>query len=86
MDLLKEDGKRNISGIKATLTIEFDDEKMAESVLRSVSVDNHRFIQCHRDGRKIICCTRASSPGTALNTIDDLLSCIITAENTYKTI
>ncbi len=83
MGVLEKDGPRDIPGLSAEIILEFESEEMAESILRSVEVDNYEFISCRRDGRRLVC-ESLGTPGSLLHTLDDFLSCVITAESVYR--
>ncbi len=83
MGLLEEDGQGDIPGLSAEMILEFASEEMAENILKSVEVDNYEFISCRREGKRIIC-KSSGSPGSLLHTLDDFLSCVITAERVYQ--
>ena len=86
MAVLEKDGKGDISGVKALLTLEYESKEIAERVLLSLTVDNYSFISCKREKNKIICCAEAKEVSTMLHTLDDFLSCVITAESVYQSI
>lgn len=86
MDVLKEDGKRNLHRITATLILDYENEDMAKSILRSIEVDNYNFVKCEYKDKKIICEAKSDKVSSLIHTLDDLLSCIITAEEVYHSI
>ncbi|NPA75368.1 MAG: hypothetical protein GXO25_04725 [Euryarchaeota archaeon] len=86
MDVLTKNGKRAVHRISATLCLEFEDEKMAESIFKSVSVDNYQYIHCTLKGKKIECRVESDKPSSLRHTIDDFLACVLTAESAYQSI
>lgn len=64
----------------SVITVEYDSEKVASSVLSAVDVDNKGYVEAQLKGNRLVfkCCT--SRPGRLKNTIDDLLSCLGLAE------
>ena len=86
MDLLKKNGPRDLPRINTRVILEFQSVEMAEHVLRSIEVDNYSYIECRRESNRIICEVNAESIGSLLHTLDDFLSCVITAEKVYQSI
>ena len=86
MGILKEDGKGDLHRITASLVLEYESEKMAENILGSIEVDNYNFVKCERGGKIIECKATSYNVRSLLHTLDDLLSCIITAEDIYRNI
>lgn len=76
--------------LEAEITLEYDDEEMAESIAKAVSPDNSKTpsslsIKTFREGRKVL--TRVNCTGriqTFIATIDDLLFCVSLAEKTLQ--
>ncbi len=86
MDVLAENGKGNLSGISSKLILEYESEELADRILRAIDVDNYSYITCEREGKRIICVSKADEISTMLRTLDDFLSCAITAESVYRSI
>ena len=86
MDILKEDGKGNLHGITARLVLNYESEEMAKNILGSIEVDNYNFVKCERNGKRIVCEANSRNVGSLLHTLDDLLACVITAEDIYRSI
>ncbi|HLN46534.1 MAG TPA: KEOPS complex subunit Pcc1 [Candidatus Sulfotelmatobacter sp.] len=78
--------------MEATITLEYDDQKVAEAVAEAVSPDNYRTptnlsVKTERKQNTVI--TEIKTEGkilTFLSTIDDLLFSVSIAEKTLKTI
>jgi hypothetical protein len=78
--------------LEATLTLEYDDAATAEAIAKAVSPDN--FLVPTRLTVKTACCgnqviTEIVLEGkiaTFIATIDDLLSCVSTAEKTLHVV
>ena len=86
MAVFKENEKRTVSGIKARMTLEYPMKDEVDKILKSVKVDNYNFIRCKRDKNRIKCDIESNSISSMLHTIDDFLSCIILAEEVYRSI
>ncbi len=84
MGILAKNGKGNIPGIRAKLVMEWESEEKAEDILRSIAADNYEFVKCHREGKSIICESSANRAATLLHTLDDLISCVLVADEVYR--
>ena len=81
-----------MSGLEATVTLEYDDEKTAEAVAAAVSPDNYKTpvgmtVTTARKG--IAVTTEIWAEGklaTFIATIDDLLFCVSTAEKALRAV
>lgn len=62
------------------MKFEYDDERTAESVMRSVEPDNAGYVESELVGKAIIYKIKAEDAGSMRNTADDLLVCIKIAE------
>jgi tRNA threonylcarbamoyladenosine modification (KEOPS) complex Pcc1 subunit len=60
---------------KCRLTLEFDSEKIAEKVHRSVEMDNLGYLVSKVSGNKIVAEVRSDSIKSLLHTLDDFLAC-----------
>lgn len=77
--------------MEAEITLEYDDEKVAEAVSKAVSPDNLKTpkglsVKTERNAKKVI--THVTYDGklpTFIATIDDLLFSVSTAEKTIQT-
>jgi len=67
-----------------TITLEYETESLARTVLEAVQVDNGEFMEARLEGTKIIASCSASSPLTLRNTLDDFLSCAGLAEKSAR--
>ena len=78
--------------MEAEITREYDDVKSAEAVAKAISPDNFKtpsglYIKTTRKGNKVVTFIRCKGKlSTFIATIDDLLSCMSTAERTLQTI
>ena len=86
MDVLQENGKGDIPRITGEIEFQYDSEDMARAIHSSISVDNYQFVRCERRGKRIRCVASAETPSKLLHTIDDLLACVIVAEESYRTL
>jgi len=78
--------------LEAEITREYDDVKSAEAVAKAISPDNFKtppglYIKTTNKGNKVVTFIRCKGKlSTFIATIDDLLSCMSTAERTIQTI
>ena len=78
--------------MKATITLEYDDEKTAEAVARAVSPDNFKTpiglaVRTVWKNNKVVTEIKAEEKMTTfIATIDDLLSSISVAEKALKAV
>jgi tRNA threonylcarbamoyladenosine modification (KEOPS) complex Pcc1 subunit len=85
-------GNLRVRSLQATITLEYEDEKIAKVIAQSVSPDNFKtpiglHVKTERDANKVI--TQIECEGklaTFTATIDDLLFSVSTAEKTLETI
>lgn len=66
--------------VNCTLELEFRDKNVAEIVLRSVKVDDYKFVRSIVKGKKIIARIESKNVLSMIRTIDDYLSCVSIAE------
>lgn len=66
--------------LELELRLRYDDERIAESVMRAVEPDNEGYVDSELDGRNVIFRMKAKDAGSMRNTADDLLVCIKIAE------
>lgn len=66
--------------LELELRLRYDDERIAESVMRAVEPDNEGYVDSELDGRDVIFRMKAKDAGSMRNTADDLLVCIKIAE------
>ena len=83
MGILAKDGKGDIPGIRAKLVMEWESEEEAEKILRSISTDNYEFVRCYREENRIVCESISPKASTLLHTLDDLISCVLVADEVY---
>ena len=86
MAVLKEDEKRTIYRIRASMVLYYKSSEEARNNLKSVDVDNYNFVKCRRDKNKIRCKVESETVSSLLHTLDDFLACIILAEEVYRSI
>ncbi len=65
--------------VKCSLTIDFDDVKKAETVLRSVQVDDLDFVKSKINKKQLEAMIESNSVSSLLHTLDDYLSCVSVA-------
>jgi len=78
--------------LKATIALEYENEKTAEAIAKAVSPDNFKTpagltVKTERAGNRVV--TEIAAEGkmaTFIATIDDLLFCVSTAEKTLRAI
>ena len=85
MAVLKASRKGDLHWIKGNIILEYENEEMARAIYESINVDNYQFLDCKVEGNKIMCEAQAEKPSKLLHTLDDLLACIIVAEEVYRT-
>ena len=66
--------------ISCNLTIEYESEKMAKTILRAVQVDDVDFVSSKISGTQLTATIKSSSVSSLLHTLDDYLACISVAE------
>lgn len=77
--------------MEAEILLEYDDAKTAEAIAKAVSPDNFKtphgmFIKTVKKNKAVMTSLRFDGKlATLIATIDDLLFCTTTAENTLKT-
>ena len=78
--------------LEARISLEYDDEKVAEAIVKAVSPDNVEYgemlsVKTFKKGNMVISLVFCKEKiGTFISTIDDLLRCISVAEKTFKVI
>jgi hypothetical protein len=81
-----------VSGLEATVTLEYDDVRVAEAVAAAVSPDNYKTpvgmtVTTARRGNAVTTEIRAEGKiATFIATIDDLLFCASTAEKALRAV
>ena len=68
--------------MKATckIVIDFDNEKKVKNVLKSIEVDNLRFVKANIKGKTLEADIESKSVSSLLHTLDDYLACVSVAE------
>jgi tRNA threonylcarbamoyladenosine modification (KEOPS) complex Pcc1 subunit len=68
--------------MKATckIVIDFDNEKKVKNVLKSIEVDNLRFVKAHIKGKTLEAYIEIKSVSSILHTLYDYLACVSVAE------
>ena len=78
--------------LEARISLEYDDEKIAEAIVKAVSPDNVEYgemlsVKTFKKRNMVISLVFCKEKiGTFISTIDDLLRCISVAEKTFKVI
>ena len=65
--------------VACDVVIEFDDDKKAKTVLKSIEVDNLDFIKSEANGKKLEATIKTNSVPSLLHTLDDYLACVSVA-------
>ena len=65
--------------VACDIIIDFDDENMVKTVLRSVKVDDFDFVKSKVAGKKMIARIESNNVSSLLHTLDDYLACISVA-------
>ena len=66
--------------LELELTMEYDNERIARSVLDAVTPDNGSHVRSSINGRVLKFIMTSENAGTLKNTADDLMACIKIAE------
>lgn len=66
--------------IKCKMLFEYKNKKNAESIAKSIKVDNYIFVKTKTKNNKIISEIESKSITSMLHTIDDYLACVGVAE------
>lgn len=66
--------------VTCEVVIEYDDAEKADTVLRSIVVDNFDFVRSRADGRRLEARIESNSVSSLLHTLDDYLACMSVAE------
>jgi tRNA threonylcarbamoyladenosine modification (KEOPS) complex Pcc1 subunit len=67
--------------VTCRIELNYDSDKKAKQVLKSVQVDDASFMQSERKQSKIQTKITTNSVASMLHTIDDFLACVRVAEN-----
>lgn len=66
--------------IKCNISIDYDDSKKAEKILRSIKVDDFDFVKSKVNGNKLEADIDSNSITSMIHTLDDYLACLSVAE------
>jgi tRNA threonylcarbamoyladenosine modification (KEOPS) complex Pcc1 subunit len=66
--------------IKCKVFIEYDDVEKANTVLKSIRVDDFSFVKSKIDGKILEANIESNSVSSLLHTLDDYLACVSVAE------
>jgi tRNA threonylcarbamoyladenosine modification (KEOPS) complex Pcc1 subunit len=67
--------------VACDIVIEFEDPEKVNTVLKSIEVDNFKFVKSKANGKKLESQIKATSVSSLLHTIDDYLACVSVAIN-----
>ena len=65
--------------ISCDVVIDFDDEKQAKTVLKSVEIDNFDFLKSKISGKELKTQIESNSVSSLIHTLDDYLACVSVA-------
>ncbi len=65
--------------VSCDVVIDFDDEKQANTVLKSIEIDNFDFVKSKTSGKKLIANVESNSVSSLIHTLDDYLACVSVA-------
>ena len=65
--------------VKCSLSIDLDDVKKAEAVLKSVQVDDFDFVKSKINKKQLEAVIESDSVSSLLHTLDDYLACVSVA-------
>lgn len=65
------------------VVIEYDDAEKANTVLKSIRVDDFGFVKSKINGKKLEAHIKANSVSSLLHTLDDYLSCVSVASKVF---
>jgi len=65
--------------VKCSLSIDLDDVKKAENVLKSVQVDDFDFVKSKINKKQLEAVIESDSVSSLLHTLDDYLACVSVA-------
>ncbi len=84
MAVLQEAGEGDLHRIRGRIIFSYESESMAKAIFESIKVDNYQYVKCRVENEKIICEATSSKASKLLHTLDDLISCVIVAEEVYR--
>ena len=65
--------------VSCEVVIKFDDAKQANTVLKSVEIDNFDFVKSKISGKELIANIESNSVSSLIHTLDDYLACVSVA-------
>jgi len=65
--------------VSCEVVIDFDDEKQAKTVLKSIEVDDFDFLKSKISGKELKAQIESNSVSSLIHTLDDYLACISVA-------
>lgn len=66
--------------VNCRIDIDFPSHEQAESVRRSIELDNGQYVQAAVDGQTLVLTMDAKSMPSMLHTLEDLLACVKVAD------
>lgn len=66
--------------VSCDIVIEFDDAEKAETILKSIQVDDFGFVKSKANVKRLEAHLESSSVSSLLHTLDDYLACVSVAE------
>jgi hypothetical protein len=70
--------------ITCDVKIDYDDGKEANAILKSIEVDNLKYIKSEINGKVLETFIESNSLSSLIHTLDDYLACISIAEKIIK--
>lgn len=67
--------------ILCTITLDFENEKKAKKILRSVQADDQGFVQSTAKGKILQAIIESTSVSSLIHTLDDYLACVSIAND-----
>jgi len=65
--------------VSCEVVINFDDEKQAKTVLKSIEVDDFDFVKSKISGKELNAQIESNSVSSLIHTLDDFLACVSVA-------
>jgi len=70
--------------VQCVIELDYESQKDAEKVARSISLDNGQYAKAEVRGNKLVLIASAASAQSMLHTLEDLLSCVKVADEMVK--
>jgi len=70
--------------ISCKIKIDYKNEKQADTILKSIEVDNLDYIKSEKKENSLITKIESKSISSLIHTLDDYLSCVSIAEKIIK--